>query len=134
MPYNGTLTVHVTTAGGAYPVEGAVVRILGRSFGVNELSYALFTDRDGNTTPLTLPAPDPSLSAAPRPSSSPFSVFDVSVALPGYYRKNVYSVSIFPDIRTILPVNLIPFSEFNAEMNAPIGNQDVQSGENPALQ
>ena len=133
MPYSGTLTVHVTTAAGAYPVSGATVRILGRSAGVNELSFAQFTDRDGNTETLTLPAPDPALSAAPNPASSPYSVFDISVTFPGYYQKAVYSVSVFPNIKTILPVNLIPFSEFEAEQNAPSGSQSVQSGENPDL-
>ncbi len=133
MPYSGTLTVHVTTAAGAYPVSGATVRILGRSAGVRELTFAQFTDRDGNTEDLSLPAPDPALSASPNPPASPFSVFDISVAFPGYYQKAVYSVSVFPNVRTVLPVNLIPFSEFEAEQNAPNGSQRVLSGENPDL-
>ncbi|MBQ7315158.1 MAG: hypothetical protein IJW83_04040 [Clostridia bacterium] len=133
MPYSGTLIVKVTSATGAFPVEGATVRVEGRSPGVNDLLYILLTDQDGNTSVLTLPAPDPDLSRHPNPAASPYSIFDITISNEGFYEKHVYSVSVFSGIKTILPVNLIPFSEFEAQDNAPQGTQTVISGENPAL-
>ncbi len=132
MPYNGTLIVKVTSAGGAFPVAGASVRIEGRG-DVNELLYILSTDRDGNTDILTVPAPDPALSQRPNPATTPYSMLDITVSGVGFYQKQVYSVSVFSGVQTILPVNLIPVSEFDVTANAPTGTQIVLSGENPAL-
>ena len=79
MSYNGRLLVRVTSAGGAFPVEGAIVRVEGRSREVDGLLRALVTDRDGQTEILSIPAPDPALSLSPGASAPPYSTLDVFV-------------------------------------------------------
>ena len=133
MSYNGRLLVRVTSAGGAFPVEGAIVRVEGRSREVDGLLRALVTDRDGQTEILSIPAPDPALSLSPGASAPPYSTLDVFVNGQGFYGKRVFSVSVFAGEETVLPINLIPLSEYNAGEGAPEGTQDVLSGENPAL-
>ncbi len=133
MPYSGSLIVKVTFATGAYPVEGATVRVQGRNADTDTLLYVQNTDRDGNTEVLTLPAPDPKLSQTPHPSATPYTMFDVDVYNAGFYPKTVYSVSVFPGILTVLPVNLIPYSEFDPQDNAPVGTQNVIAQENSQL-
>lgn len=107
---SGTLRVRTYTAGGALPVSGAVVRVLGVSEDVRLVSYSSITDRDGLSELFTLPTPDVGYSLEPNPSELPYSLYDIEVTANGYYTKRIKGVSLFPGINSIQLVNMTPGS------------------------
>lgn len=133
MPYTGKLSVFVTYGGSAFPVDGASVRIFGESAAVRDIEYVQFTDENGRTETLTLPAPPPAMSENPEPSSAAAYRFTVEITMRNFYEKSVAEVSVFPGIRTFLPVNLIPYSEFASDKNQPMGTETVVAQDNPRL-
>lgn len=110
----GYLIVHVTTARGAIPLEGALVTLRDYSSEISDRrGDTLFTTvsgRDGNTVRLTLPAPTQSTSLTPG-NKQPFSVYNLEVALDGYRGQTYIGLPIFSGITAIQPVDLIPLSE-----------------------
>ena len=106
----GTLSVRAYTAGGALPVKGATVRIMGAGEENRHISYSLITDVDGVTERVRLPAPSASLSQSPNPKESPYSVYDIEISAPGFFRKKIYNVAVFAGTNSSQLVNMIPTS------------------------
>lgn len=110
----GYLVVHVTTARGAIPLEGAQVNV--RNYlpefeaERGDVIASLVSGRDGNTEPLPLPAPPKSESLRPG-TEKPYSSYNVEVVLEGYYTQNYANVPIFDGIAAIQPADLIPLPE-----------------------
>lgn len=110
----GYLIVHVTTARGAIPLEGAQVTV--RDY-VEEFTEprgdvhaVLVSGRDGNTDRIALPAPAASSSLAPN-RAHPFEIYNLEVRLEGYRGQIYYALPIFAGITAIQPVDMIPLSE-----------------------
>ena len=110
----GNLIVHVTTARGAIPLEGAQVTVRGYEpeFTENrgDVLLTLTTDRSGNTERITLPTLPLSDSMSPT-DTRPFSVYNLEVHLEGYRGQIYYGLPIFDGITAIQPVDMIPLSE-----------------------
>ena len=121
----GTLSVRAYTAGGALPVPDALVRILGAEEENRFVSNTVFTDIDGKTPTVSLPAPPASYSLSPSPPMSPYAIYDVEISADGYYSKRVLGVPIYPGIYSVLPVNMIPQGEYIIE-DYPRGNVNAQ--------
>ena len=107
---SGTLRVRTYTAGGALPVPNAVVRVIGTSEDVRLVSYSSLTDRDGLSDLFVLPTPDVGYSMSPNPAELPYSLYDIEVTADGYFTKKIKGVSLFPEINSILLVNMTPGS------------------------
>lgn len=103
----GWLTVRAQT-GGAYPVEGALVKIRGAEEENAEIIYSILTDRDGLTEKIKLPAPSPALSMYPDAKELPYSIYDLEIDAEGYAPKRIYGLTIFPGISSIQVVGLVP--------------------------
>jgi len=103
----GGLTVRVQTAG-AYPIEDAIVRVRGAQEGNSEIIFSLVTDNDGLTEKIRLPTPSPELSKYPDSKEDPYSLYDVEIAADGYAPKNLYGLTVFPEIDSLQIVGLIP--------------------------
>ena len=103
----GWLTVRAQT-GGAYPVEGALVRIRGAEEENSEIVYSLLTDRDGITDKIRLPAPSAGLSMYPEAKELPYSIYDIEIDSEGYIPKRIYGLTVFPGVSAIQIVDLIP--------------------------
>ena len=116
----GKLRVRAYTAGGALPVEDAVVRIKGAEEDNRFVSYSLLTDRDGITSAVSLPAPSLSYSLAPSPAEAPFALYDVEIIADGYYSKRINGVSVFSGVESVQLANMIPVSSGAGEY--PRGN------------
>lgn len=108
MESTGTLIIQTITGGGAYPVEGANVLIEGANDENREVRFSVLTDRNGKTPAISLPAPALSYSLTPDGDTVPYSLYNIDVYKDGFYRKKILSVSVFPGISAVLPVNLIP--------------------------
>ncbi|MBQ9796457.1 MAG: hypothetical protein IJW50_01930 [Clostridia bacterium] len=117
----GYLIVHVTTARGAIPLEGAQVNIRGYESEFNDgrgdILTSTATDRDGNTERIVLTAPLKSNSLSPN-VPSPFATYFLEVRLEGYGMQSFIAVPIFEGITAIQPVDMIPLSENGT--NAPL--------------
>ena len=111
---NGYLIVHVTTARGAIPLEGAqvTVRDASEEFTENrgDVRALLISGRDGNTERIELPAPPVGTSLSPG-GAVPFETYNLEVHLEGYRRQIYYALPIFEGITAIQPVDMVPLSE-----------------------
>lgn len=111
----GFLQFEVFTAGGAYPVPGAVVivkKLLPAGVG---LVRVLFTDRSGRTPTIALPAPSAELSQNPMNTARPFSEYNVTVRARGFYTMKDIKIPIFAGIKTVQLIDLIPLPEYSGE-------------------
>ena len=104
----GYLRIRALSAGGALPVEGVSVRILGADEYNRFTSFSLLTDRDGLTESLSLPTPSVGYSLTPSPAELPFALYDVEIRADGYYPKKLIGVSVFPGIESVQPIIMIP--------------------------
>lgn len=107
----GTLSVRTYTAGGALPVSDALVNVKGTDENNRFVSYSLFTDVDGATPVLKLPAPSKELSMTPTPDSEPYSMYDVEILAEGYLPKRINGVPVFPGVYSLLPVSMLPHND-----------------------
>ena len=119
----GKLRVRATTAGGALPIVGARVKISGAEEANGGIRYLLFTDNDGTTESVTLPAPDKSFSQKPYPAELPYSIYDVEISMEGYYTQRINALPIFAGIESYQIVNMIPSSA--NDLIYPNGNTDT---------
>ena len=129
MDSSGQLVVKALGADEAYPVADAVVRIRGSEEVNGEIIYTLFTDEDGVTDTVPLPSPNVENSESPYSPKPAFYSYEVSVSKDGYYSKIIRGVNIFPDILSVLTVNMIPFVGFNDGGRYPRENLVMQSEE-----
>ena len=107
----GFLQFDVFTAGGAYPVPGAVVIIKKKLPGGIGLARVLFTNRSGKTATIALPAPSELISQDPSSTARPFSEYTVTVRARGYYTISDINLPIFAGVKTVQPIDLIPLPE-----------------------
>lgn len=109
MPDNyGTLRIRAFTAGGALPVRGAIVRVIGSGEGNGSVVYSVETDADGITARISLPAPNGKLSLSPSPSEFPYALYDLEITAEGYYTKTVKGISVFEGVETVQQIAMIP--------------------------
>ena len=104
----GRIRIRAYTAGGALPIEGATVRIIGAEESNRLVSYSLITDRDGLTESVALPAPDVNFSLSPSPIEKPYALYNVEITAPGYYSKDINGLSVFSGIESVQLINMIP--------------------------
>ena len=112
---SGILTVQVCLAKGALPLEGATV-IISKSDGDKEIEARLVTDKSGRTPPdarpvRPRPAPSAVYSQTPGGNTRPYSIYNITAELPGYYPESMVNVPIFDKITSIQPIVMIPLSE-----------------------
>ena len=125
----GKLIVKTVGADEAFPVPEATVRIKGTDEINRDVIYTIFTDEDGVTVEVPLPAPNISNSESPYSATPPFYNYEVTVTKDGYYSKALRGVSVFPGILSVLTVNMIPFIGFNDGGRYPRENLVIQSEE-----
>lgn len=110
----GYLVVHVTTARGAIPLEGAAVHIRTNENADTtpraDILYATTTNRDGNTERIPLAAPPRENAMAPS-EVPPFSTYHLEVRREGYGMQSFIALPIFSGITSVQPVDLIPLPE-----------------------
>ena len=111
----GFLQFDIFTAGGAYPVPGALVAVKKKLTGGTGLIRLLFSDRSGRTPTIALPAPSASLSRDPMSTTRPFSEYTVTVRARGYYTLSDINIPIFAGVKTVQPIDLIPLPEYSGD-------------------
>lgn len=136
MPFDkrGSLTVSTYTAGGALPVGGTVVRIIGTDEENKLTEYSLITDIDGVTESISLPAPSRQLSESPGAAEQSYALYNIEISAPGYYTKRIFDVAVFEGTQTLQRVNMIPYSANDTGVSYPINNLEATSRENERLE
>lgn len=110
----GYLVIHVTTARGSIPVEGAQVTV--RNFleepteGRGDVIATLISGTDGNTVILPLDAPPRAQSMKPG-NGKPYASYIAEIRMEGYYDQIYSGIPIFDGITAIQPADLIPLPE-----------------------
>lgn len=126
----GYLTVHVTTARGAIPLEGAQVDVSNYlpedvPEGGN-LIASLVSGRDGNTAVLPLPAPSREESQTPE-NAHPYASYTLEVRMPGYFNNTYIGFPVFDGVTSIQPADLIPLPEDGTGGTSPGGELYYES-------
>ncbi len=104
----GYLTVRVSTAGGAVPLEGASVNVRGGNIDDSAVIYALETNRDGLTPTVSLEAPPRSASQTPDDITPAYAVYNIDVYADGYVPAFFHNVPVFSGINSVQPAVLVP--------------------------
>ena len=116
IPMDGTgyLVVHVTTARGAIPIEGAQVNIRNLTpdgtTGRGDVIASLISGKDGNTSIIPLTAPTRAGSMKPG-GPRPYATYSAEIRTEGFYDQTYTGIPIFDGITAIQPVDLIPLPE-----------------------
>ncbi len=135
----GRLLFQVSTAGGAIPLPGAEVtvrRLRSLTSGEGgEVVSILFTDEDGKTRVLPLPAPAKSLSQSPLGEGmpAPYSLYDADVRMGGFYDQSYTRIPIFDGITSIQHATLIPLPDNGVPDGARPDGGIIVEGESPEL-
>ncbi len=103
----GYLTVMVSTARGAIPLEGATVNIRADKAESSEILYSLLSDRDGKTPKVSLPTPPIENSGSPS-NKDVFATYNIDVFKDGYQPLFFHNVPIFPSILSVQPAVMVP--------------------------
>ena len=136
MPYekSGTLIINASSAGGALPSSGTLVRILGGEEENRDVRFSLVTDIDGISERITLPAPSRELSLSPGASEPSYALYNIEISAPGFYTKRILNVAVFDGEETVQPVNMIPLALHNDNQTYPRGSLDTFVSENQFLE
>jgi hypothetical protein len=139
MTGQGKLVFQITTAGGAIPLEGAEIT-LRNSRSVSdgnggEVIAVLYSDSNGKSEVLTLPAPARMLSLEPARDGAPvpYALYNADVRMDGFYKQSYIRIPVFDGITSIQRASLIPLPENGFEGGTrPDGSVFIE-GENPDL-
>lgn len=101
----GYLTIQARTGSDALPVGNAHV-ILHDTNGTAQ--YETYTDANGNTEPLALPAPDMKYTLDPNYREPAYSVWDVDVEKTGFLNLHIHDVEVVDTQTSLLPVQMLP--------------------------
>ena len=128
----GYLKIRATSAGGALPVEGAVVTVSNyRDGGDGELIASLRTNEGGLTPKVALSAPPASDSMMPG-ATRPYALYNVNVTKDGFYPVESIAVPIFDRIVAVQPIDMVPLTE--AESIAGADSAGIMIYETPDTQ
>ena len=130
----GTFALQAYTAGGAYPVPGALVRIQSTNNPTEVIQRSLITDEDGLTERIRLPAPSRNISLDPDSIEIPYATYNIEISSDGYYSKQISNVAVFDGINATLPISMIPFIPYSEGGKYPRGNVNAIITENKALE
>lgn len=104
--YSGDLTISVTSSLGFIPVNNATITI-SYSGDPDAVVQTLTTDDSGQTSTISLPAPNLSYSTEIS-DVQPYSEYNISVTAPGYEPVYISGTEILPDVTAVQPVTMNP--------------------------
>ena len=117
------LTVRVSTAGGAIPLENASVNVRGADINASDIIYSLSTNSDGLTPTVSLAAPPRSASTSPQSTSPSYAVYNVDVYADGYVPAFFNNVPVFSGINSVQPAVLVPRLENSTQETEHVVNE-----------
>ena len=119
----GSLKVQVFAADQVYPIAAACVTVNGG--GTDTQYFKGYTDTSGIVDDIVLPSPNPNASQLPS-KVIPYAEYDVFVEHPRFIKSNFLNVPIFPNIKSIQAVQLVPNSATNHEETTVTENEPYE--------
>lgn len=119
----GTLSIEVTSATRAVPIENAYVIVSENSNDGQKLLYTLQTDRNGQTRSVELATYPKELSNNPEFFGKPYKTYNVTVRKDGFFAVEDLQVPIFAERHSIQPINMIPIPENYSGERVKITNE-----------
>ena len=119
MEHFGYLSVQVLSAGGAFPISDALIKIESADEYDRIETQTALTDMDGKSDVFALPAPPFSISLTPGNAEAPSSLYQVTVYKEGYYSQILNNISIFENIYSTLTIPLVPDALYAPDDNKP---------------
>lgn len=108
----GTVIVRAYTSRAQIPVADTTIIITQyNSDGTTELLAVRQTDQSGRTDPITVQTPDVTESLAPQ-ASQPYTLINIDAFHPNYERILIEHAQVFPDVRTVQNLTMIPREEY----------------------
>lgn len=107
---SGFIQIEVSTAKGGIPLEGVRIEIENEA---SNTTIVRMTDFDGRIPDLELPTKPRNLSLEENNNEIPYTEYDVTAKLAGYYEVEIQGVQIFADEHSYLPITLIPEQAMN---------------------
>lgn len=107
-PNKGTLKVQVSTGKGNFPIKDAVVEVATNLNGQHKLIYRHLTDNSGIVDNILLPANPSSESQNSQTAGGSGVNYLVSVSHPSFVDQNELVATIYSNVGSILPVDLVP--------------------------
>lgn len=104
----GYLTIQARTGDDSLPVRNAHVTLLNMN---HSPLYETYTDADGNTETLPLPAPDKEYTLDPNFLKPAYSTWEVDVAAMGFVTVHIHGVEVVDTQVSILPVRMRPLAD-----------------------
>jgi len=129
---HGKITVHVTAADSAVPINDATVAFRIMNDGGTAVFAVLQTDKSGETETLDIPTPSVELSLSPSPASKPYTSMIVEVSAPGFYSTANVNIPVFEGVTSVQNVNLIARPDLDGKSFFAPETITVE-GVNPAL-
>ena len=111
----GYITVNVRTAGGAIPVEGAMITIKTAAGTDSTVVAVMYTDSGGTSDIVALPAPPKENSLSPG-NGEVCSFYTIDTDRSGYYSVVNSNVPVYDGITAIQQVILVPVAEGNGNL------------------
>ena len=130
----GYLRIRASSASGAFPIEGVIIRITGSDENNLGVDYSFYTDRNGLSDLISLPAPNIAYSLSPSPSEKPYSNYNIEIYKDGFYPKKIIDAAIFAERTAILPIDLIPNAGFEKNVSPPFSVNTSVIYENEELE
>lgn len=127
----GYLQINVTSSDGAIPIGDATVAVRLIDDGVPRIIAVLLTDESGKTPEIIIETPSSELSLGPGAATPPYSLVDIETTAFGYYSTANVSVPVFPGIKSVQSINMIPLPE--NEQGGVSPNVIVFESEAPSL-
>ncbi len=113
----GTVTVRAFTSRAMIPIEHATITFTQIApDGKRTLLAVRSTDESGRTAPVTVQTPEISEGLSPE-LGLPYSLLDIDAFHPGYERILVENVQVFPGVRTLQTLEMIPLEQYPASAN-----------------
>lgn len=117
MASTGSIQFRVFTSNANIPVEGATV-VVRQQNPPGKLLGVLVTDESGQTQPLTIPARDIALGQTPENEVEPWVGLKVYIEHPEFERVVLNGVQLFPGVRTVQNVQLLPTRQLDPNVDA----------------
>ena len=128
----GYLTVRVTTARGAIPLDGATVTVTGNTGGNSGVIGVYSSGGDGLTDKIALPAPPRANSETPN-GGVPFYTYNIEIVREGYFNQTYQNVPVFEGITAMQTAEMIPLPKNGKPDRASVDNGIFFEGENPNI-
>lgn len=130
----GYLRIRASSASGAIPVEGVSVRVTGSEESNVGVDYSFYTDRNGLTGLISLPAPGINYSLSPSAPEKPYANYTVEIFKDGYYPKKLIDAAIFAERTAVLPIDLVPNAGLTSNTAIPFSSMPALIFENEELE